>query len=50
VGNNNDLYVSAIISDPVEDFNMWFGRFDISTIFVDDFESGSTGDWSSTNP
>ncbi|MEJ2580357.1 MAG: hypothetical protein P8127_01765 [Acidobacteriota bacterium] len=49
VGNNNDLYVSAIISDPVEDFNMWFGRFDISTIFVDGFESGSTGDWSSAN-
>jgi len=50
VGNNNDLYVSAIISDPVEGFNMWFGRFGLSTIFVDGFESGGTSNWSRTTP
>jgi hypothetical protein len=46
VGNKNDLYVSAIVSDPVEGFNMWFGRFDLSAIFVDGFESGNTSAWS----
>jgi len=46
VGYDNDLYVSAIISDPVEGFNMWFGRFGLSAIFVDGFESGNTSAWS----
>ena len=46
VGNKNDLYVSAIVSDPVEGFNMWFGRFDLSAIFVDGFESGNPSAWS----
>ena len=45
-GSNEDLYVSAIISDPVEGLNMWFGRFDVSTMFADGFEAGDTTSWS----
>ncbi len=46
VGNNNDLYASAIVTDPVEGLNIWLGRFDVSAIFVGGFESGSTSAWS----
>ena len=46
VGNENNLYVSAIVSDPVEGFNMWIGRFDLPLIFVDGFETGNTIAWS----
>jgi len=49
-GSNEDLYVSAIISDPVEGLNMWFGHFDVSTIFADGFEAGNTTSWSSIVP
>lgn len=49
-GSHEDLYVSAIISDPVEGLNMWFGHFDVSTLFGDGFESGDTSSWSSATP
>lgn len=48
--NDNDLYESAIVSDPVEGFNMWFGRFGLSMVFADGFESGGTSYWSRTTP
>jgi hypothetical protein len=48
VGKNNDLYVSAIVSDAVEGFNIWLGRFDVTTIFVDGFEKGDTTNWTNT--
>jgi hypothetical protein len=48
VGNNNALYVSAIVSDSVEGLNIWLGRFDVTTVFVDGFESGDTAVWSGT--
>ena len=50
MGNDYDLYVSAIVSDPVEGFNIWLGRFDVSTAFADGFESGDTSSWSSATP
>lgn len=50
MGHNHDLYVSAIVSDPVEDFNIWIGRYDVSTFFTDGFESGDTSSWSSAVP
>lgn len=49
-GLDGDLYVSAIVSDPVDDFNIWIGRFDVVTLFTDGFESGSTSAWSTTAP
>jgi hypothetical protein len=48
VGKNNGLYVSAIVSDPVEGLNIWLGRFDVTTIFVDGFEKGDTTNWTNT--
>jgi hypothetical protein len=50
MGNDGDLYVSGIVSDPVEDFNIWIGRFDVSTLFTDGFESGDTSIWAATSP
>lgn len=50
MGHKHDLYVSAIVSDPLEDFNIWIGRYDVSTFFTDGFESGDTTSWSSTTP
>ncbi|MEE4272514.1 MAG: hypothetical protein V2I67_12620 [Thermoanaerobaculales bacterium] len=44
------LYVSAIVSDPVRGFDIWVGCYDVSTIFVDDFESGDTSAWSGVSP
>ena len=29
---------------------MWFGRFDVSTLFGDGFEAGDTSSWSSATP
>jgi len=48
MGHKHDLCVSAIVSDPVEDFNIWIGRYDVSTFFADGFESGYTTAWSGT--
>jgi hypothetical protein len=50
MGHKHDLYVSAIVSDPVEDFNIWIGRYDVSTFFTDGFESGDTTSWSDATP
>ena len=50
MGNNHDLYVSAIVSDPVEDFNIWIGHYDVSRFFADGFESGDTTSWSNSRP
>ena len=44
-GPDNDLYVSAVVSDPVEGFNIWIGHFDVSLLFADGFESGDTALW-----
>lgn len=50
LGTNDDLYVSAIVSDPVQGLNIWLGRFDVSTIFADGFEAGSATVWSAMVP
>ena len=50
VGNDNDLYVSAIVTDAVTGLDMWLGHFDVSTIFADGFEAGDTTGWSGTTP
>jgi hypothetical protein len=49
-GSKNDLYVSAIVTDPVQGLDMWFARFDVSTLFADGFETGDATAWSSTLP
>ncbi len=45
-GPDNDLYVSAVVSDPVEGFNIWIGHYDVSELFTDEFESGDAAAWS----
>jgi hypothetical protein len=42
--------VSAVVSDPLEGFNIWIGHYDVSMFFADDFESGDTSGWSSMVP
>ena len=49
-GPDNDLYVSAVVSDPLEGFNIWIGHYDVSMFFADGFESGDTSGWSSMVP
>ena len=49
-GTADDLYVSAIVSDPVEGLNIWIGHYDISALFVDGFESGDTSIWQMVVP
>jgi len=49
-GPDDDLYVSAVVSDPLEGFNIWIGHFDVSMLFADGFESGDTSGWSSMVP
>ncbi len=49
-GLDNDLYVSAAVSDPVEGFNIWIGHFDVSELFTDGFESGDMAGWTATEP
>jgi hypothetical protein len=50
MGDNYDLYVSAIVSDPLEGLNIWIGHYDVSTAFADGFETGDTSSWSSATP
>lgn len=49
-GRNDDLYVSALVSHPTRGLDMWFGRFDVSTVFADGFEAGDTSSWSGATP
>ena len=49
-GPDDDLYVSAVVSDPLEGFNIWIGHYDVSALFADGFESGDTSGWSSMTP
>jgi len=49
-GPDHDLYVSAVVSDPLEGFNIWIGHYDVSMFFADGFESGDTSGWSSMVP
>ena len=49
-GPDNDLYVSAVVSHPVEGFNIWIGHYDVSELFTDGFESGDTAGWTATEP
>lgn len=49
-GFAGDLYVSAIVSDPVDYFNIWVGHFDVATLFADGFETGDSSAWSATVP
>jgi hypothetical protein len=49
-GPDNDLYVSAVVSDPLEGLNIWIGHYDVSILFTDGFESGDTSSWSSMVP
>jgi hypothetical protein len=49
-GNRHDLYVSAVVSDPVRGLDIWVGRFDVSLIFGDGFESGDSDLWTMTTP
>jgi hypothetical protein len=44
-GRNNDLYVSAVVSDPLRGLDIWIGHFAVPTLFADGFESGGTGEW-----
>jgi len=44
-GGNNDLYVSAVVSDPLRGLDIWIGHFAVPTLFADGFESGGTGEW-----
>lgn len=48
--SDNELYVSAVVSDPTRGFDIWIGRYDISTLLADGFESGDTLAWSATVP
>ena len=50
IGPLGDLYVSAVVSDATEGLNIWIGRFDVTTVFADGFESGDTFEWSATIP
>jgi len=50
VGHRGDFYVSAIVSDPVNDFDIWIGHFDATVLFADGFESGGTDRWSVALP
>jgi len=45
MGADNDLYVSGVVSDPVEGFNIWIGHYDVSELFTDGFESGDAAAW-----
>ena len=45
-GPDDDLYVSAVVSDPADGFNIWLGHFDVSELFTDGFDSGDEGAWS----
>jgi hypothetical protein len=47
-GPDNDLYVSAVVSDPLEGFNIWIGHYDVSMLFANGFEAGDTSGWSSS--
>ncbi len=49
-GIRHDLYVSAIVSDPVRGLDIWIGRFDVSLIFADGFESGNSSTWTTVTP
>ena len=48
VTSDSELYVSAVVSDPLRGFDIWLGRYDISTLFANGFESGDTSAWSAT--
>jgi hypothetical protein len=50
LGHNDDLYVSAVVTDPVHGLDIWIGRFDVSLIFGDGFESGGLSIWSTSVP
>ena len=44
-GRDNDVYVSAIVSDPATGLDIWIGHYGVPTLFADGFESGDTGEW-----
>lgn len=44
-GRNDDLYVSAVVSDALRGLDIWIGHFEVPTMFADGFESGGTGEW-----
>jgi hypothetical protein len=50
IGAEGDLYVSAVVTDPDNGIDIWIGRYDVTTVFADGFESGSTSEWSVTVP
>jgi hypothetical protein len=50
LGSNHDLYVTADVTDPVNGLDIWIGRYDVSLVFGDDFESGGTTHWSQDVP
>ncbi len=50
LGDNNELFVSAIVSDQTQGFNLWIGRFKDLLIFGDGFESDATSRWSRAIP
>jgi hypothetical protein len=50
LGPQGDLYVSAVVTDPDNGLDIWIGRYDVTTVFADGFESGSTSEWSVVVP
>jgi hypothetical protein len=49
-GPDDDLYVSAVVSDPEDGFNIWLGHFDVSELFTDGFDGGDSSAWSTMAP
>jgi hypothetical protein len=44
-GPDNEVYVSGVINDPIQGFDIWVGHFSVPTLFADGLESGDTGRW-----
>jgi hypothetical protein len=50
LGNSHDLYVTADVTDSVHGLDIWIGRYDVSLIFGDGFETGAASTWSNSVP
>ncbi len=50
LGQDHDLYVSAVVTDSSRGFDIWIGRYDVSLVFADGFESGGPSLWTATTP
>ena len=50
LGDDDELFVSAIVTDSTTGLDLWLGRFDDPLLFTAGFEIGNTSRWSNTTP